>query len=145
MKNILVTVDFEENANVLVETAATWAVKFSSKLWLVHIAAPEPDFIGYEVGPQYIRDVRAEELRKEHRLLQKWSDHLNQRGIETESLLISGATVEMILAECEKLDIDLVVIGHHKHGLLHKIFVGSTDLQVARKAKIPVLIVPLDD
>lgn len=143
MKNILVTLAFEEKANTLVETAAEFAIKFGAKVWLVHVAAPDPDFIGYDVGPQYIREVRADELRKEHRLIQKWAAHLESRGVQSDGLLIQGATVEMILAECEKLEVDLLVIGHHKHGLFHQIFMGSTDFQVVQKANIPVLIVPL--
>ena len=63
------------------------AKSFDSKLWLMHIAAPNPDFVGYEAGPQYIRDNRGTELRKEHKLLQKYwlinlhSFFLNQKNV----------------------------------------------------------------
>ena len=53
--------------------------KFGSKIWLVHIAAPDPDFVGYEVGPQYIRDHRADELKKEHKLVKKYADELKAK------------------------------------------------------------------
>ena len=62
MKNILVTVNFEEKeTNLLIAKAVELAEKFGSKIWLIHIAAPDPEFVGYEVGPQYIRDHRADE------------------------------------------------------------------------------------
>lgn len=144
MQNILVTVEFEDKAAVLVESAAELARKFGSKVWLIHIAAPDPDFIGYEIGPQYIRDSRAEDLRKEHRLLQKYADHLNNRGINAEGLLIQGGTTDLILEECEKLNIDLIVIGHHKHGMLYKLFFGNTDIDIVNRAKLPVLVIPLN-
>ncbi len=66
MKNILVTIDFNKNEELLIDKAFQLAESFNSKLWLMHIAAPDPDFVGYEVGPQYIRDSRATEevLRK---------------------------------------------------------------------------------
>ena len=70
MKNILVTIDLEDHAEQLIGHAAEWAKAFGAKVWLMHVAAPDPDFVGYEVGPQYIRDGRAEELREEHRMLQ---------------------------------------------------------------------------
>ena len=50
MDNILVTVDFDENTNLLVNKAFELGQKFGAKVWLLHIAAPEPDFIGYKIG-----------------------------------------------------------------------------------------------
>jgi nucleotide-binding universal stress UspA family protein len=144
MKNILVTIDFEDKAILLVEKAMEIAEKFNSKVWLVHIVAPDPDFVGYEIGPQYIRDSRAEELRKEHKMIQIFTQKLKEKGIEADGLLIQGATREMILQESEKLNIDLIIIGHHEHGLLYKIFAGSIAAQVIKHSKIPILTVPVD-
>ncbi|HMV43179.1 MAG TPA: universal stress protein [Leptospiraceae bacterium] len=143
MKNILVTVTFEEKeTQILLEKARSIAEKFGSKLWLVHIAAPNPDFIGYDVGPQYIRDHRAGELKKEHNLLKKYADEFKEKNIEAEGLLVQGATVDMILKESAKLKIDLVIIGHHKHNLLHKIFIQDIDETIAHESNVPVLMVP---
>ncbi len=143
MKNILVTIDIEENAILLIEKAAQIAEKFNSKVWIVHIAAPDPDFVGYEVGPQYIRDSKAEELRKEHKLIQEYSEDLRARGIDAEGLLIQGATREMILLESQKLNIDLIIIGHHENSILYKIFAGSVASSVIEHSKIPVLTIPI--
>ena len=33
-----------------------------SRVSVIHVAAPNPGFAGYEVGPQHVRDWRAEEL-----------------------------------------------------------------------------------
>ena len=144
MKNILVTLDFEEKAILLVEKAAEIAEKFNSKVWLVHIVAPDPDFVGYEVGPQYIRDSRAGELRKEHHILQNFTKMLKEKGIDADGLLIQGPTKEMILKESDKLNIDLIIIGHHEHGLMYKIFAGSVASQVIKHSKIPVLTIPFN-
>jgi len=144
MKNILVTIDFTSNEQLLVDQAFQLADKFGSKIWLLHIAAPEPDFVGYEVGPQYIRDFRASELRKEHKLLQEQASALEVKGVSAEGLLVQGATVEMIMEEAKKLSIDLIVTGHHDHGFLYNAFVGSVSGDIIKKAKIPVLIVPFD-
>ena len=144
MKNILVSIDLEKDSGILIKKATELALKFNSKVWILHVAAPDPDFVGYTVGPQYIRDIRAGELRKEHKMIGRYSDGLKKKGIKAEGLLIAGATVEMILHEIEKLKITLLVIGHHQHSLLYKIFAGNnTDLEIAKRSKIPVLIVPL--
>ncbi len=144
MKNILVTIDFSENENILLDKAFQMADAFNSKLWLMHIAAPDPDFVGYEVGPQYIRDSKATELKKEHKLLQEYSSNLKKKGIDSEGLLVQGATIEMIIKESEKLNVDLIIAGHHDHGFFYNAFIGSVSGDLIKKSKIPVLIVPLE-
>ncbi|MGE0560336.1 MAG: universal stress protein [Flavobacteriales bacterium] len=143
MKNILVTIDFEEKGQILIDKAAEMAEKFNAKLWLVHVAAPDPDFIGYDVGPKYIRDVLAKDLRNEHKLLQEFTAQLKQKNINAEGLLVQGTTIETIVELTDKLAIDLIVIGKHKHGFFHKTFMVSTDESLLEKANIPVLIVPI--
>ncbi|WP_434036779.1 universal stress protein [Formosa sp. 4Alg 33] len=144
MKSILVTIDFNEKEAPLLEQAFKMASAFKSKLWIMHIAAPEPDFVGYDVGPEEIRDARAEELRKEHRLLQKYAKDMNDRGIDTDGLLVSGATIETILQQAEKLKADLIITGHERHGFFYRAILGSTAEQLLEDSKIPLLIVPLD-
>ena len=145
MKNILVSIDFNNHERSLIDKAIEIAKAFDSKIWLLHVAAPEPEFIGFGVGPQYIRDSRADELRKEHRLLSDYTDLIRLENQECEGLLINGATIEMILEEAQKLAIDLIIIGHHDHNFLYKAFFGSVATGVIKKSNIPVLIVPLED
>ena len=144
MKNILVTINFEKNEKLLIDKAFQLAESFNSKLWLIHIAAPNPDFVGHEVGPQYIRDCRATELRKEHKLLLEYSNGLKAKGVDSEGLLVQGATIEMIIEESKKLNIDLIITGHHEHDFFYNAFVGSVSSQIIKKSKIPVLIIPFE-
>lgn len=143
MKNILVTIDFDDESNVILNKAIEIAQKFNSKIWLIHVAAPNPDFVGYEVGPQYIRDFRASELRREHELIHEYTVKLKEKNIESEGLVIQGATVDMVIEESQKLNIDLLVIGHHKHNFLYKVFIENTEDQIINHSQIPVLVVPL--
>ncbi len=144
MKNILVTINFEKNEKLLIDKAFQLAESFNSKIWLIHIAAPDPDFVGYEVGPQNIRDSRASELRKEHKQLQTYTDTLKKKGVRAEGLLVQGATIEMILEEAKKLNVDIIIAGHHEHNFFYKAFVGSVSGKIVKKSKIPVLIIPLE-
>ncbi len=144
MKNILVSIDFNEQEDLLMDKAYEVAKAFNAKIWLVHIAAPDPDFVGYDVGPQYIRDTRADDLRAEHKLLQDYAHILETKGVRTEGLLVQGATVEMLLKEAKKLNTDLIITGHHDHNFLYKAFMGSVSDEIIKESKIPVLMVPLD-
>ena len=144
MKNILVAVDFEKNTKLLLDHAASLAKKFDSKIRIIHIAAPDPEYVGYDAGPQYIRDNRAEDLREEHKILQQYADDLKKNGIHAEALLVQGPTVKMILEEAEKLKIDLIIIGSHEHSFLYKAFLGDTTSGILRKSKIPFLVIPIE-
>lgn len=144
MKNILVAIDFSKSEQLVIDKAFQFAKQFDSKLWLVHIAAPDPDFVGYDVGPQYIRDSRAAVLRKEHKHLEALTNTLNEKGIQAEGLLLQGATIQMIMAKVKKLNVDLIIAGHHDHDFLYRAFFGSVSGAIVKKSKIPVLLVPLD-
>jgi nucleotide-binding universal stress UspA family protein len=145
MKNILLAIDFSNGENMLMEKALEWAKAFGAKIWMLHVAAPEPEFVGFGVGPQYIRDSMAEELKKEHRVLREYANQFRSEGIEADGLLIKGATTEMIMEEAKKLDIDLIITGHHDHSLIYKLFFGSVASAVVRKSKVPVLLIPMDE
>ena len=143
MKNILISLDFKANYQKLIDKGMELGGRLNAKIWLLHITAPDPDFVGYGVGPQYIRDVRAEEMRVEHRQLQEISRTAQTRGIDAEGLLIQGPTVETILEEANKLNIDLIVIGTRDHGFFYKAIIGDTSSDVISESNIPILVVPI--
>jgi len=145
MKNIMVAVDFNDSIGELMVYADSLAQKFSSKVWVLHVAEPEPDFVGYEPGPQYIRDIKAEEYREEHHNLQEVCKNFLSEDIEAEALLIQGSTVETVMEEAQKLNIDLLIVGTHKHSFLHNLLQESISLELFKKAEIPMLTIPIDE
>ena len=144
MENILVSLDFDDNTEKILETTRQLAYAFRSKVWLLHISSPAPDLNDYRIGPIYIRSDREKLLQKEHQLLDQFTTMMIESGISAEGILIHGATDAMILEESEKLDIDLVVMGRHEHGFLYNLYFNTTSSVVTNKSKAPVLIVPLD-
>jgi nucleotide-binding universal stress UspA family protein len=145
LKNILVAVDFNDAVGDLLGYAEGLAHKFGGKVWVLHVAAPDPDFVGYEPGPQYIRDFKAEEFREEHRNLQMYCDTFLSEEIEKEALLIQGSTVEAVLEEAKKLKSDLLIVGTHKHSFLHNLLQESVSLELLKKASIPMLTIPIEE
>lgn len=144
-KNIVVAVDFNDAVGKLLGFAEALALKFEAKIWVLHVADPDPDFVGYEPGPQYIRDFRADELRDEHKRLQKISDMFLDKKIESAALLIQGSTVETVLNEAKKLHADLLIVGNHKHSFLHNLLSESVSLELLKNGNIPLLTVPIDE
>ncbi len=142
MKNLLVPIDFSEVTAALLRTATELGRALRAKVWLVHVAAPDPDFVGFKVGPQYVREQRAEILRQEHQDIQAFAAELVGTGVDAEGLLVQGPTTETILEMIGKLEADMVVMGSHGRSALFRAFVGSVSEQVLKESRVPVLIVP---
>lgn len=143
MRTILIAVDFSDAADAVVDAALRVATAFGSQSFLVHVAAPDPEFVGYEAGPQHERDWRAGELRDEHSRLEQMATRFQQAGLDATPLLVQGPTVEKLLEEANRLQAELIVIGSHGHGRLHDLLVGSVAEGVLRHAGLPVLVVPV--
>ena len=139
---LLVAIDLSESTEKIIEKTLGLAKALSAKIWLVHIAEPEPDFVGLDVGPQYERDALSEKFHREHAELQAIAERLRKEDLETTALLIQGVTVESILKEVAKLDPDMVVVGSHGGGAMRQLLVGSVSEGVLRKVDCPVLVIP---
>ncbi len=143
MKNILVSIDFDDSTEVIINKASAFAKAFNSKVWLLHITSPAPDLNDYRIGPIYIKSVREKLVMKEQQLLAQFTSKMLENGIDTEGLLLQGATNEMILEESEKLNIDLLILGRHEHGFLYNLYFNTTSSIIINRTKIPVLVIPV--
>lgn len=145
MKNLVCAVDFSDAGKGVIAAAAAEAKLRQAKLWLVHVAAPDPDFVGYDAGPANERQHRAATLRTEHEALHARVDELKAEGIDATAMLIQGPTAEMLVKEAHDLEAELIIIGSHRHGLWHRLLWGSTEDSVIELANCPVLVVPVSD
>jgi|SRR5690606_804229 len=145
LKNILVAVDFNDSVGDLLSFAESLAMKYEAKIWLLHVAEPDPDFVGMVTGPQYIRDMKAEDLREEHKTLQSLRKTFLDEEVESEALTIQGSTVDAVLEEADKLNIDLIIVGTHKHGFLYNLLAESVSVELLKKINIPMLSIPIDE
>jgi nucleotide-binding universal stress UspA family protein len=140
--NILIAIDFSKGTSTILAEAKKYAEHFSADYWLIHVAEPDPYFVGYEPGPQTVRDDVAKRFRKEHQLIQQEADKIREQGVNITPLLVQGPAAETILKEADNLNIDLIMIGSHGHGALYNLLLGSVSQAVLKNAKVPVLIVP---
>ncbi len=139
---VLVPVDLSSVAQRVVEKAGELAKSIDAEIVLLHVEPPDPDFIGYAVGPQTVRDSVARGIQKDDTRLHALRDLLRSRGLNAEGLLIQGPAVDKILEESERLDAAYIVIGSHGHGALYDLVVGSVCDGVVRRATRPVVVVP---
>lgn len=142
MKRILVAVDFTDATPEVIAAAVRMAKAFESEIYVVHVAEPDPEFVGYEAGPPSVRTAEARHLQDEHRRVHEIAEKLRGEGLKASGHLLQGSTVQSIIDEVEKLEAELIVIGNHPHGLMHRFFLGSVTEGVIRRNRCPVLVVP---
>ena len=152
-KSILAAIGLAASSDQIIAAAQEYAEAFSAKVYLVHVTElvlkPQlsiDELSGPEFAPvepvSFDRKDEADRLRAEHRALQGLKTKLSDAGIDATALFIEGATVEKLLLEIDRLDIDLVIIGSHSPGFLRDFFFGSTMKEVVREARCPVLVLP---
>jgi nucleotide-binding universal stress UspA family protein len=142
MQTILAAIDFSPVSDAVIDHAVRLVRAFGGALWLVHVAAPDPDFVGYDSGPQSVRQSVAAELHDAHRNLQEQSAALREGGVDCTALLVQGATAETIVREADRLNADLIVLGSHGHGAIRRALLGSVSEHVLHHARRPLLILP---
>jgi nucleotide-binding universal stress UspA family protein len=142
MKTILVPVDFSDVTPTLLKVAGDMAEVFRARVVLLHVAEPEPEFVGFEAGPVSVRNAVARDLRAEHQQLDHLGAPLRERGIEVVALQIQGSIIEKVLQEAQEQQADLIILGSHGHGALYHLLMGSVTEGVLKKAACPVMVVP---
>jgi nucleotide-binding universal stress UspA family protein len=139
---ILAAVDLADTADRALTVAGDMAARTDGHVYVLHVAEPDPDFVGYDIGPDVVRDQVAEEFHREHREVQAVAEGLRQKGIDATALMIQGAIVETILREAERLDVDFIVVTSHGHGAAFDLLIGSISKGVVHKSSRPVVVVP---
>jgi nucleotide-binding universal stress UspA family protein len=143
MKKILVPSDFSDTSESALAYAAELAKYLSAGLVLLHVEpipvmSPE---MGLSMYPS-LQDMRQDSLNALQNLAGKIKiTHAFNGPIEYHSE--TGNTPDVIIEQVEALGVDLVVMGISGHGSQFiKNLVGSAAVDVSRKIKVPLVIVP---
>jgi nucleotide-binding universal stress UspA family protein len=147
---ILVAIDLETGTDRLLAEAQHYAKALNAVVDLLHVGAPEPDFVPYIKGTNYGlpadigREDQAKELRSEHQQIQAIAASFRAAGIRVDqALMIQGSTLATILDEVGKRSADLLILGSHHHGALHRFWFGDTAASAAKKPPCALLVVPV--
>ena len=141
MRRVLACVDLTESSQRVLG-CARGLCEPAGQLIILHVAAPEPDFVGYGVGPESVRHSVALELRSEHRQVQQLAATSRASGLLVTPLTVQGMAAEKILDHAERLEVDFIVLATKSHSMLHDWVVGSVARAVVKGACRPVVLVP---
>lgn len=139
---LLVAVDLSEASDKVIEAARRVAQATGAEVIVLHVAEPEPDFVGYDAGPGVVRGQVADEYRREHRGVQELASRLREAGIAAIAQMIRGPTVETTLRQAGHIHADLIIVGSHGRSAIYDVLVGSYSAGILRKSTVPVLVVP---
>ncbi|GAB4325085.1 MAG: universal stress protein [Bacteroidales bacterium] len=139
---ILAALDLSPASDKIISVLAGFAPRLQATVWLIHVAPPDPDFIGYDIGPKTERDFIAKKLHQLHLQIQEIARKHQSEGLNLIPLLVQGPTVETILEQAKKLEVDFIAVGSHGHTRMQHLLAGSVSKELLKKSDIPLLVVP---
>jgi len=148
MKTILVPVDFSDVTLKVVKAAVHLAKPFQSKIILMHASEPTPQLLSIGPGPDAIPIPPTQEAPTSPdytESLASLQEMISATGLPAMTVDLQGPAIDLILDQAETSRVDLIVLGSHKRGALSHLFLGSVADGVLRRARCPVLIVPISD
>ena len=137
MKNILIPTDFSKNAGYAVNYGAEIAKKMHATATLLN-AFHVPIF----ADQVYLEDTTIDNWEKdcENQLHEMATALFRDYNIQVKTDVKIGFTAEEIVAFDDKYD--LVVMGSKGESSLDDVIFGNVTLEVIKRSKIPVLIIP---
>lgn len=140
---VLAALDLDRTTPDVLREARLWTRRLGAELFLIHVADPDPDFIGYGAGPESVRLAVAHKFTRAHQRIEALATELRKEGfVATTALLIQGATAETILREADRLGADVILMGTRARGALRSLLLGSVSKAVLAGSTRPVLLVP---
>lgn len=131
MQTILVASDLSARSDRALARAASLAEYHKAKLIVVHVVDEEL--------PAALADRQIEDA--ERALRAALAPLTQSGGFASELRVVVGEHYQSILAEAERADADLIVIGQHRKDILLDLFRGSTGERIIRFGNRPVLVV----
>jgi len=140
-KNILFPTDFSEGSAAAAAYVKDLAVKYDSRVHLVHVIYDVAKASGWYV-PSIDMEKFYDELRESTRAEIKKFAEENLGGVkDVETEVTTGVPADGILELVKDKEIDLVVMGTHGRGGINRVIFGSTVSRVVRQPTCPVLTV----
>ena len=141
IKQILAAVDFSDWTGPVLRTAEEIARRYGARLTVVYaeMFLPPPYFTEREIG-ELSKALDAQRKAARRHLEEVVRSELEEGG-EAEIRLVESDPVEAILRTSEMTGADLIVMGSHGRGGLHRLLLGSVSEKVLRESGVPVLVV----
>lgn len=139
MKKIIVPVDFSQQSEMALKTAASIAKKFGSEILVLHMLEMSDALMSYNEQAQHEQSVFL--IRITEKKFEIFLDRPYLEGIQVTPIIKRYKVFNEVNTVAEKHNADLIVMGSHGVDGLKEIFVGSNAEKMVRNAKVPVLVI----
>jgi nucleotide-binding universal stress UspA family protein len=137
---ILVAVDDTKSTNDALLSISKQIRPENAEVRLVHVVQPISESTPPQMSPDFTPELEVEgKLAKD--LLAQAEKTFRAAGFKTDTVLRKGDVRDSIVESAKEWHADLVVLGSHNHGGIHRFLLGSVAESVARHAPCSVEIV----
>ena len=145
MKTILVPVDLSAATTRVCAAAGALAELIKARLVLLHVVQTPPFMMNdyYAFDGRAMAEVMALGEKAAKQKLHALGLQYTKRNLPVRTVQLTGQSVKAILEKAATSKAAYIVIGSHGHGAVFDLLVGSTTQGVLRKARCPVLVVPV--
>jgi len=146
ISTIITPVDFSENANGIIQSAAYIAGKFEAQLHLIFVVQNFEDYSGIFVPPVNLPNLEEQLLesaqKKMHELVEENREMITKAGVsDLQSQVLTGDVSEEILEYTRENKGNLIIMGTHGYKGLERVMFGSIADKVVKTSCCPVLTI----
>lgn len=141
VKKILVPVDFSENSQKILRSAAQIAEKFSANLAIVFVVQSFDDYSGFFVPHMPIAQFEDEMVQSAEKKMASFLKENLPAALSCDSKILTGDVAEEITGYAGSIKADMIVMGTHGYKGLEKVLFGSIAEKVVKTAPCPVLTI----
>lgn len=143
MKTLLVAVDFSDASRQIVSFASQLAAELSARVVLLHVVEPVASYVPVGAAMDVIESAPPPVMEEDLKAQKAHLDRL-AAGIENaKTLAVIGLAADEIVAQATEHEAAFILLGSHGHGALYHLFAGSVVTGVLKRAKSPVIVVPV--
>jgi nucleotide-binding universal stress UspA family protein len=148
MKTLLVPVDLSDVSKPVLEKTAELAQELSARVVVLHVAEPVATYAPVEatedfVIPRHPPVDAVEDFSATNSRLRSLEEPLEAVGVEVETVTHAGPVIDDIFEQAENYHADYIIVGSHGHGVLYHLFSKSVVTNTLKRAKCPIIVVPL--
>ncbi|HCO84478.1 MAG TPA: universal stress protein [Arenibacter sp.] len=139
MKKIIVPVDFSEQSENALKTAASIATKYGSEIFVLHMLELSEALVSSNEQAHYEQAVFLIKLAEKR--FETFLEKPYLKGIKVTPIVKHHKVYSEVNEVAEKHQADLIVMGSRGTDGIKEIFVGSNAEKMVRNSNVPVLVI----
>lgn len=142
ISTIVVGVDGSDSSMRAAQHATAMARQLGAALKLVTVVRTPEGWWGIGGAPPSPEALSAALVEGQQKILKEFEEKLELDGVAYETVEELGDPVSRLIAVCDDVSADVLVIGKRGAGLAERVILGSTADRLTHLAECPVLVVP---